>query len=103
VTSGLGSKGKDGQGDLLAPVDAETWLLNRLVQHGIDVYVDGPFECLRDRLAHALVAYRYGPVVVGRHEGKPETYEQLFERMYGLTLKAAAKAKAGADRQAGAR
>lgn len=74
------------QKDLLAPVDSETWLLNRLKQHGIDVY-DGEFDCLRDRVAWAIVSYGYGPIVAGRHNGKPETYEQLIERMYAAKLK----------------
>lgn len=80
------------QCDLLTPLEGENWLLERLKDHGIDVYVDIPFETLRDRLAHAITSYGYGPVVAGRHNGKPETYEQLFERLYSAKLKNVAKA-----------
>ena len=81
------------QANLLAPVDAETWLLNRLQQHGVDVYAGGPFTCLRDRLAHAIVTYQHGPVIAGRGpNGRPESYEALFARMYSVTLKDALKA-----------
>lgn len=89
-----GSGGKDAQADLLAPPTAESWLLERLKQHGVDVYQGGPFATLRDRLAWVLVTERMGPVVVGRREGKPETYEELFERVFGVTLKAHAKESA---------
>jgi hypothetical protein len=67
-------------------MDAENWLLERLKQHGIDVYVAGEFATLQARLGHVIVTNRYGPVVAGRHNGKPETYAQLFERMYGTPL-----------------
>jgi hypothetical protein len=67
---------------------AEDWLLERLKQHGIDVYVDGEFPTLAARLGHVIVTNRYGPVVAGRHNGKPETYAQLYERIYGEPLPA---------------
>lgn len=70
-------------------IDPESWLLQRLQQHGVDVYAPpGPFDCLRDRLAQAIVDNQFGTVVVGRHDGKPERYEQLFERIYGTKLPA---------------
>lgn len=86
-----GRESKASQPDILAPLAAESWLLERLKDHGVDVYAGGPFETLRDRLAHVLVTERMGSVVVGRHGGKPETYEQLFERVFGITLKTHAK------------
>lgn len=102
---GKASAGKGGEGlqaDLLTGLDAETWLLNRLKNHGVDVYAHGPvFDSLRERVATAIVENRFGLVVVGRHNGKPETYEALFERLFGLKLKDVAKA-ASALRKAGA-
>lgn len=78
----------DLQADLLAGLDAETWLLERLKAHGIDPYAPaGPFDGLADRLAYVIAANRYGPVVAGRHQGKPETYEQFVLRAFGIKLK----------------
>lgn len=65
------------------PRDPELWLAERLQQHGIDIYAGGNFQTLRDRLEHAIITNRFGPIVAGRHQGKPENYSQLFERMYG--------------------
>lgn len=68
-------------------VDPEQFLLQRLKDHGIDVNAPaGPFNTLRDRLAQVIVDNHFGSVVVGRHNGKPERYEQIFERIYGTKL-----------------
>ena len=64
--------------------DPETWMAQRLQSHGVDIYDGGEFVTFRDRLAHAIVTNRFGLVVAGRHNGRPENYDQLFERMYGL-------------------
>lgn len=70
-------------------IDPEQFLLERLKDHGVDVYAPaGPFECLRDRLAQVIVDNRFGSVVAGRHNGKPERYEDLFQRIYGTKLPA---------------
>jgi hypothetical protein len=83
-----GREGKDVQGDLLSLFRAEDWLLNRLKEQGIDVYAsNGQFNRLRDRLAQVIVENRYGPVLVGRHNGKPETYEQFVLRVFDIKLK----------------
>lgn len=75
----------------------ENGLLERLKQQGLDVYMDGEFDCMRDRLAHVIRAYRYAPIIVGKRNGKPESYEQLFERIYGVALKdCASSARAAA-------
>jgi hypothetical protein len=71
----------------MSDIDPETFLLERLKQHGVDVYAGGPFECLRDRLGTAIIENRFGMVIVGRSNGKPESYEALFERIYGVKLK----------------
>jgi hypothetical protein len=71
--------------------DPEVWILERLQDHGIDPYIDGEFAELRDRLAEVIVRNRFGSAVAGRHNQRPETYEQLFLRVYGLTPKDAVK------------
>lgn len=68
-------------------IDPEQFLLERLKDHGVDVYAPvGPFECLRDRLAQAIVDNQFGSIVAGRHNGRPERYEDLFLRIYGAKL-----------------
>ena len=67
---------------------AEEWLKDRLQAHGIDIYASGDqFASFRERLAHAVAMNRYGSVIAGRHNGKPETYEQFVERALGIKLK----------------
>lgn len=84
---GKGREGKDSQVDLLAlETDPEGWLINRLKWHGVDIYA-GSYACWRDRIGNSILNNRFGMVVVGRHNGKPETYEQVFERIYNLKLK----------------
>lgn len=76
---------------LLFNLEAESFLLERLKDHGIDVYADGPvFAHFRDRLRKVITDNRIGPVIVGRREGRPESYQQAFERLYGEPLKAKA-------------
>lgn len=62
-------------------------LLERLKHHGVDVYQGGPFNSLRDRLACMLIRERMSAVIVGRHNGRPENYGELFERVFGVKLK----------------
>lgn len=65
--------------------DSEAWLAERLKAHGVDIYAGGEYPTLRDRLAHAIVREHYGTVVVGKHEGKTQNYDQTFERIFGCT------------------
>jgi hypothetical protein len=75
------------QCDLLGDLNAETWLFNRLKAHGVDVYARGiEVTCLRDRIAAAILDNRWGLVVLGKHNGKPENYEQAFQRLYGIQV-----------------
>ena len=67
-------------------MNPEAWLSNRLQSHGVDIYAGGPFASLRERIAYVIVTNRYGAVVCGRHDGKPETYAEVFERIYGASL-----------------
>lgn len=64
----------------------EDWLLERLKHHGVDLYT-GSFPTFRDRIGHAIVTYQLASVVAGRGaDRKPETYAQVFERIYGIPL-----------------
>lgn len=66
--------------------DPELWLADRLKQHGVDIYAGGEFASFRDRLARAIITNKFGTVIAGRHEKKPESYGELFERIYGIKL-----------------
>lgn len=75
------------QPDLLTHVEGETWLANRLLQHGCDIYAGGPYATYVDRLGACIVRNRLQSVIVGRSPaGKPESYAQLFERIAGKAL-----------------
>lgn len=71
---------------LLVHVEAETWLADRLQQHGCDIYAGGPYEHHSDRLAAAITTNGMASVIVGRKDGKPETYAACFERICGRPL-----------------
>lgn len=71
---------------LLVNVEAETWLANRLLQHGCDLYAGGPYASYADRLGAAIVRNGVQCVIVGRREGKPENYRQYFERVCSKAL-----------------
>lgn len=81
--------------DLLTPIESETWLANRLLDHGCDLYA-GSHVTYGERIRQTILTNGMGCVVVGRRDGKPENYAQVFERMYGLPLEPKAKRKAGA-------
>lgn len=66
--------------------DPEMWLAERLKAHGIDIYFPGDFDALRDRLAYAIRTNRCESVIAGRRDGKPESYAQVFERVYGMKV-----------------
>lgn len=63
------------------------YLLERLKHYGVDVYQGGPFNTLRDRLADVLIRERMASVIVGRYNGKPQSYGELFEQVFGVKLK----------------
>lgn len=73
--------------DLFTHLEAETWLADRLLQHGCDLYAGGPYATYVDRLGACIVRNGVQCVVVGRKPaGKPENYAQLFERIAGKPL-----------------
>lgn len=73
--------------DLFSQVDAETWLAERLKQHGHDIYAGGPYETYADRLGVCIVRNGVACVIVGRGpNGRPESYRDFWERLYSRSL-----------------
>lgn len=71
----------------LTPLEQEAWLAKRLAQHGARVFTgDTNPQIRRDRVRGVIVAGGLAAVIVGQHEDKPETYAQVFERVYGEKL-----------------
>jgi hypothetical protein len=82
-----GMEGNTPQQPLLGHLETETWLAERLKQHGCDLYAAGPFAHFRDRLRATILANRMQAVIVGRNKaGTLENYAQAFERLYGEPL-----------------
>jgi hypothetical protein len=71
-----------------AALDAETWLIKRLGEHGAAVF-DGVTdrEHRAYRVRKAILAHNLRAVIVGRgKDGKSKTYAQAFEVVYGQKL-----------------
>ena len=76
-------------------LDADMWLAQRLAQHlgrhPIEI-VGQVFggttgqEERRERLRAIILSHKLSAVIVGRRDGKPETYAQHFARRYGRAL-----------------
>jgi hypothetical protein len=66
----------------------EQWLAQRLGEHGAGVFTGlTDRDTRRERFRAAILEHGLEAVVVGRHEGKPQTYAQAFERLFGEALK----------------
>lgn len=75
--------------DLFAIVQVtdEHSLLERLKQLGADVYCDGSFPTLADRLRHVIEHEGWARIVSGRDpQGKTENIGQAFERVTGQSI-----------------
>ena len=84
----------------LALLDAEAWLRQRLTEHGALERVPDLKHQVRDvtagittialraeRMRQVIVRHSLAAVVAGgSRKGKPETYADLFERIYGEPL-----------------
>lgn len=72
----------------MTELNHEFWLAGRLKQHGADPQIEGDIglSIRRDRIRMAILDHWLGPVVAGNRDGKPETYAQVFERLYGQPL-----------------
>jgi len=72
----------------LADLDRESWLAERLRQHGawiFDGVTDRDERCKRAR--SAIQAHELAAVIAGRgRDGKPETYSEVFARVYSEKL-----------------
>jgi hypothetical protein len=66
--------------------DAEDWMWNRLHQLSCPLYVDRPFDSLKDRIRFVILREGYGPVIAGKLGTKPETFQDAFERLFGEPL-----------------
>jgi hypothetical protein len=68
-------------------LNAEAWLVKRLGEHGAKVF-DGDTtpEIRRQRIREVIIEQQLPSVVIGRSAGRPETYRQVFERIYGIKL-----------------
>lgn len=78
-----------GNADLFAIIRVidESSLLERLKQLGADVYCEGNFPTLAERLRHVILREQMAKTVSGRDpHGKVETLEQAFLRVTGETL-----------------
>ncbi len=74
---------------LLANLESEAELGERLKQHGCDIYAGGPYATYADRLGAAIVREGMQGVIVGRGpDGKPEAYAQAYRRLCGKALPA---------------
>jgi len=68
----------------------ELWISKRLVEHGVPHITGGLTDARmrRERIRQGIVDNGLSAVIVGRNpkDRKPETYAQLFERVYGMRL-----------------
>lgn len=69
-------------------LNGEGWLGDRLREHGVDIFAGASDHAIRrERIRAAIVEKGLAPVIVGRaRDGKPLTYSQAFERLYGTPL-----------------
>jgi hypothetical protein len=78
---------------------AHAWLWQRITRHLNDIF-EGLTDIAvrRERFRRVILNAGLGPVIVGRHDGKPETYTECFERLFGEPLEPSkARARAHAD------
>lgn len=68
----------------------ELWLSQRLREHGVPSVTAGLTDETerRERVRRGILDHGLRAVIVGRNSQtrKPETYEQLFARVYGIGL-----------------
>jgi predicted kinase len=69
-------------------LEAETWLASRIRHHGGAVVLDGApdAEQRRERIREAILANGLSSVLVGRKNGRAETYSACFARLYQQKL-----------------
>jgi hypothetical protein len=72
---------------LFERLDAELWFVSRLRDHGIAVF-EGVTDSAtrRERIREAILANGLSCLIIGRRNGKSESYQQCFERLFGERL-----------------
>jgi hypothetical protein len=70
-----------------ALLNGELWLARRIALHGVKVFEgDTDTAKRRERFRQAIKHHGLESVVCGGRGGKPATYAQAFERLYGEKL-----------------
>ena len=65
----------------------ELWLAQRLQRHGVAVFAGDTTPAVRrERMRAAILEHCLSAVIAGSRQRKPETYAQVFERLYGEPL-----------------
>lgn len=69
-------------------LDREAWLAKRLGDHGVAEIFAGLTDpaVRRERVREVILARGLECVIVGRHEGKPCTYAEIFQVIFGVPL-----------------
>lgn len=71
-------------------LSVELWLSQRLREHGVPMVTAGVTDAAmrRERVRKGILDHGLTAVIVGRNPKtkKTETYEQLFSRVYGMSL-----------------
>lgn len=72
---------------VIPSLDAEVWLIARVKAHITGIF-DGETspQIRRDRMRRVLRDNGLDCVIAGTKEGKPETYAEIFRRLYGEAL-----------------
>lgn len=79
----------DSTPDLFAIIEVvdEHTLGKRLIQQGVDLYIEGEFASFAERLREVIVRAQAASVICGRDSGgKVENYAAAFARVTGETL-----------------
>lgn len=82
----MSASGHPAQQELLVHVEAEAWLAERLKDHGCDIYAGEGYATYLDRLGACIVRNGLTHAIVGRKDGKPESYAVCFARIAGKPL-----------------
>jgi hypothetical protein len=71
----------------------EVWFVSRMREHGAPANLPDPFQGVteptlrRDRIREWIRELGLAQVIIGCRNGKSETYQQAFERLYGEPLR----------------
>jgi hypothetical protein len=71
----------------MSSLDAEIWLVARVRQHITGIF-DGVTDqkIRKDRMRRVLRDNGLDCVIAGNKDGKPETYAEVYRRLYGESL-----------------